>query len=169
MNYISRNLKYVAAACVTAMIGIAAVTSFAQEKEQKDKSKIGHYKGFCSKDSWSSNEKISFTDLREVTLRANGSLSVDGGRNGGISVKGEDRGDILVRACFQTWGRSEAEAKAEAANIRVSTSGTIKAESSAAENNWGVSFEILVPRSTNLTLTANNGGISISSVDGTAD
>lgn len=120
---------------------------------------------FCSGDSWRNGDKVSVKDLRESTAAATGSLNVDGGRNGGVSVKGENRSDVLVRACVQAWGANDAEAKSIASGIRIETGGTIKAESSS-DDNWGVSFEILVPRNTSLNLTAHNGGISIKSVDG---
>jgi len=122
-------------------------------------------KTFCGSNDWTSGDKVSVKDLRESTVAATGSLTVDGGRNGGVSVKGENRSDVLVRACVQAWGSSDAEAKALLSNIRIDTGSVIKAESSSDEN-WSVSYEILVPRNTNLNLTAHNGGISIKSVDG---
>ncbi len=130
----------------------------------QNKAKHKEY-SFCGGDSWNSRDKVSVKDLRESTVSATGSLNVDGGRNGGVSVKGENRSDVLVRACVQAWGANDAEAKALAAGIRIETGGTVKAESSS-DDNWGVSFEILVPRNTSLNLTAHNGGISIKSVDG---
>jgi DUF4097 and DUF4098 domain-containing protein YvlB len=142
-----------------------------QDKEHKlDKDKVKAYKEhkertFCGGDSWNNGEKVSAKDLRESTVAATGGLTVDGGRNGGVSVKGENRSDVLVRACVQAWGNSDAEAKALVANVRIETGSVIKAESSSDEN-WSVSYEILVPRNTNLDLKAHNGGISIKSVDG---
>ena len=139
-----------------------------QEKAEKfDKEKLKSYKTkeFCGGESWSNGEKVSVKDLRESTVAATGNLNVDGGRNGGVSVKGENRSDVLVRACVQAWGSTDAEAKALASSIRIETGGVIKADS-PSDNNWGVSFEILVPRNTSLNIRAFNGGISIKSVDG---
>jgi len=117
-------------------------------------------------DNWSNNgDRVSFRDLREMTIPASGSLSVDGGRNGGIRVKGSERSDVVVRACIQTWGVNDEAAKAAAAGIKISTAGTIKADS-PGEENWSVSYELLVPRSTDLNLKAQNGGIGITSVEG---
>jgi DUF4097 and DUF4098 domain-containing protein YvlB len=65
----------------------------------------------------------------------------------------------------QTWGTSDEAARAVASGIRISTGGTVKAEA-ADDQNWGVSYEVLVPRNTDLNLKAHNGGISISSVEG---
>ncbi len=166
MNLISRNLKYIATALAAAAIGITATTAFAQDKakaEYKEKNK-----SFCSNNNWSSNDKVSFADLREITAASSGSITVDAGKNGGVSVTGEDRNDVLIRACVQAWGANDEAAKAAAASIRISTGGTIKAENTG-EDNWSVSFQISVPRSTNLNLKAHNGGISIANVDGNAE
>jgi hypothetical protein len=139
-----------------------------QEKAEKfDKEKLKAYKTkeFCGGDSWNNGDKVSVKELRESTTSATGGLTVDSGRNGGVSVKGENRSDVLVRACVQAWGDSEADAKSRLSGIRIETGSVVKAESSSDEQ-WSVSFEILVPRNTNLNLTAHNGGISIKSVDG---
>lgn len=121
---------------------------------------------FCSNYNYSSNDKVSYKEMREVNLPAGNLINVDGGRNGGIQVKGENRSDVLVRACVQTMGATDAEARSMAENIRIETGSTIRAEGAGEEANAAVSYEILVPRRTNLKLLAHNGGISIGSVDG---
>jgi hypothetical protein len=166
MNILSRNLKYIAAAAVTAAIGITAASAFGQEAGSKDNTRSE--KSFCSGENWSGNN-VSLRDLREMTIPASGTLNVNGGQNGSISVKGKERSDVLVRACVQTMGATEIEAKSLASAIRVETSPAITAVSSAGDNHWSVSYEVLVPRSTNMQLAAHNGGISISGVDGSAD
>lgn len=143
--------------------------ALAQEKvKEKENYKNKTYsKEFCS-NNWSNGDKVSGSDLREMTV-SGGSLTVDGKRNGGISVKGENRSDILIRACVQTWGNSEEEAKSLAKNIRIETGGTIRAEGMDEEKNWSVSYQISVPRNTNLKLTTLNGGIGVSDVEGTIE
>lgn len=124
------------------------------------------YKEFCSNNNWSNGDKVSVNDLRESTISAGGSLNIDAGRNGGIAVKGENRSDVLLRACVQAWGISDEAAKGIASNIKINTSGGIVKAEGPEENGWSVSFEARVPMNTNLKLNAHNGGISISSVDG---
>jgi hypothetical protein len=156
------------AAVAAALLFVSTTILFGQ-----DKAETGHaYKAekiknkeFCSGENWSNGDRISFRDLREMTIPATGSLSVDSGRNGGIRVKGSDRSDILVRACVQTWGSTDEAARAVASGVRISTGGTVKAEA-AGDENWAVSYELLVPRAMDLNLKAHNGGISISSVEG---
>ena len=139
-----------------------------QEKAEifeNEKLKAYKTKEFCGGESWNNGDKVSVKELRESTTAATGSLIVDSGRNGGVSVKGENRSDVLVRACVQAWGDSDADAKSRLSAIRIETGSTVRAESSSDEQ-WSVSFEILVPRNTSLDLKAHNGGISIKSVDG---
>jgi len=120
---------------------------------------------FCENySSW--GDKESARDLREVTIPATGSIEVDSGKNGGISIKGENRSDILVRACVQAWGDSKAEAQNAVDTTRVETSPVIRAVGASEKTNYSVSFQILVPIRTDLKLSAHNGGISITTVDG---
>ncbi len=169
-SFITRSsIPALAAVMLFVLGGVVLSQEKAEKAEKADKAHKAEYKAkhkeFCSNNNWSNGDKVSFTELREMTLPATGSLSIDGGKNGGIQVKGENRTDVLIRACLQTWGLSDEAAKAIAANIKIGTSGVVKAESND-ESNWSVSYEARVPNSTNLKLTAHNGGISIGSVEG---
>ena len=132
--------------------------------QNKDKEK--KVREFCS-ENWSNDEKVSFREIREMTLKSTGSLGVDAGRNGSIRVKGENRPDVLVRACVTTWGATDEAAKALAGTVRIATDSTIRTEGGSEEKDWSVSYQIFVPTATSLNLSAFNGGISIQSVDGT--
>ncbi len=145
---------------------LTGVDVSAQDKD-KEKNKSRYSNEFCS-NNWSNGDKVSGSELRETTV-SGGSLTVDGKRNGGIRVKGENRSDILIRACIQTWGSSAEEAAQLAKSIRIETGGTVRAEGVREENGWSVSYQILVPRNTNLKLTTMNGGISIADVEGTIE
>jgi len=110
-----------------------------------------------------------YCEMREVTVPAGGHLDIDGGTNGGVTVKGSNRNDVLVRSKVQTSGEDSAESRRVAGEIRVETSaGHIHAVGPSMEGHrgWGVSFEILVPQRTDLELRTHNGGISISGVQG---
>src|SRR5882672_5194583 len=123
-------------------------------------------------DSWSNGRLQGHCEITEQTLPAGGLLVVDGGRNGGVNVKGGDRGDILVRARIQTGAATQAEAEQLAKQIRIETTGQrVHAEGPEQNNNaqWSVSFEIFVPRQSDLSLSASNGGVSIADVQGKID
>lgn len=160
MNTVS--VKTVRSAFLLAIVCISASVVFGQTKsEEKSKNR-----DFCSYNNYSSDNKVPFRESRELNVAAGSLVAVDARRNGGVQVKGENRSDVLVRACVQTIGATEEEARAVAKNIRIETGSTIRAENGGEESNWSVSYEILVPRSSNLKLTAHNGGVSISSVEG---
>ena len=167
MKFYERYLPFVFLAIVTFLLGLAVSPAHSQDK-MKEKLRSKEHRGFCESNSWSDNERVSFSEVRELNASAGGTISVDGRQNGGISVKGEDRSDVAIRACVQSWGRSDDAARAVASGIRINTSGTIRAESSE-DRNWSVSYELRVPRSSNLNLTAHNGGISITGVSGDAE
>lgn len=148
----SFNLRF---CLVFLLFTLGVVPSFAQNNSE-----------FCS-DNWSNNDRASVKELRETKISAKNLLTVDGRRNGGIRVVGENRSDVLVRACVQTWAKDDARARSLAQNIRIETGSIIRAEGVADnESGWGVSYEIRVPRSTNLKLITHNGGIGINSVEG---
>jgi hypothetical protein len=150
-----RNLPHFTVALLTLILGIGAVSAFGNTA-----------KGFCDDNNWSNGDNVTFKELREITAPAGGTITVDGRQNGGISIRGENRSDVLIRACVQTWGKSDDAAKSIAGDIKISTSGTIQAENSSGDKGWSVSYEISVPRSSNVDLTAHNGGLSVKGVDG---
>ena len=55
--------------------------------------------------------RASFCEMREQSVAAAGVLSVDAGPNGGISIKGWDRSDILLRSQVSTYAPTEDEAR----------------------------------------------------------
>ena len=108
--------------------------------------------------------------IKELTIPSTGgAITVDGKKNGGVSVKGWDRAEILVRAKIQTWAETEPEAQSLTGQISIETSGgRIQAEgpSTSGERGWAVSFEVFVPRNSDLSLKTHNGGVSIADVRG---
>jgi hypothetical protein len=109
-------------------------------------------------------------EIKEQTLaQTGGTLDVDGARNGGIAVKGWERSEILVRYRLESQGATQAEADNMASQVRVATAGgRIRAEGPESEGKayWSVTYEIFVPRQSNLSLHTHNGGISVSDVQG---
>ena len=107
-------------------------------------------------------------EVRELTLPAGGTLSVDARQNGSIRVAGESRRDVELRAIVQAWGRDEAEAQSIASAVNVRTDGEVRAEGPSREGRagWSVSYRVLVPRETDLSLETVNGSIAIADVQG---
>jgi len=125
-----------------------------------------------------SRERALSCEVRESNLGPSGKLTIEPGRNGGITVKGWAQNSVFVRARLEAWGESEAEARNIASQIRVDTAGgRIDATgpdfdgflASNQYRSWAVSFEIFTPWNTDLTLGSHNGGITISDIRGQID
>ena len=122
----------------------------------------------CEQGGWKSYKDLkNFCETRDLTMAApNGQpLTVDGGPNGGITVRGWDGPNVRIRAKVQAWGSSEAAAASRAHRISIATQGNaIRSSDPEKDHDWSVSYEIFVPRTTALALNTTNGGISIDNV-----
>lgn len=139
------------------LITLAAATAFAQTKSLACDSNNNH------------NNQASACEMREQTIAYGGKLNVDGGTNGGVSIKGWDSSSVLIRSKVDTWGADDATAKNIAAQVHVNWSaGQISATGpeTSHDQSWAVSYEIFVPRSADMALKTHNGGISIADVRG---
>lgn len=108
-------------------------------------------------------------EIKEQTVPAGGTITVDGRTNGGISIKGWERNEVLVRSKIETRAPTQVEADQLAGAIRIETAAlNIRAEGpdSREDYQWYVSYEIFVPRRSDLSLQAHNGGVSIVDVHG---
>jgi hypothetical protein len=117
-------------------------------------------------------DRAKHCEIREDTIGGANPLDIDAGRNGGIRVRGWDRGDVLVRTRIESYADTDADARRLVAGVRVETAGgRVRAEGPDTmdrDEGWSVSFEINVPRNAMLTLNTNNGGISIDDFRGSA-
>lgn len=150
-------------AFVLMVLGVVSAPALAQ-KEGKDS---------LACREWQSGTRAVHCEIKEQTLPAAGGLiKVDGRQNGGVSVKGWERNEVLVRARIQTAAPSQAEADALASQIVINTSGaniSASGPDNRKDHSWSVSFEVSVPRRSDLSLQTHNGGISISDVHGRLD
>jgi DUF4097 and DUF4098 domain-containing protein YvlB len=121
--------------------------------------------------SWD-NDRAHFCEVRNVTLRPQSKLSVDGGMNGGVSFHGWDRNEVKVVAMIQANASDDNQAESLAKQINVSTDGgRIHADgpSSSGRRGWSVSYDIYVPRHSNIEAITQNGGVSAESIEGDID
>jgi DUF4097 and DUF4098 domain-containing protein YvlB len=138
-------------------ITLAAASAFAQTKSLT-----------CDNENHRNNQVIS-CEVREQTIAYGGRLTVDGGVNGGVSIKGWDNASVLVRSKVETYAADDATAKSIAAQIHVNWSaGQVNASGPEMTHgqNWAVSYEVFVPRNADLSLKTHNGGISIADIRG---
>jgi DUF4097 and DUF4098 domain-containing protein YvlB len=150
-----------------AILCFACSSVVAQRSQREDRGK--EERGLSCNDNWN-GDRPSHCVIKEQQVAATGGvITVDGRKNGGVTVKGWERNEILVRAKIQTWADTEAEAQAMALQIGIETGGAnIHAEGPETRDHkgWAVSFEVSVPRNSNLSLKAHNGGIGVSNVRG---
>ncbi len=113
-----------------------------------------------------------YCTIAERTLRPGGVIRVNAHPNGGVSVVGWDRSEIQLRAKISARARSEARAEELGQAVELVIDGTkISAEGPRTSNreSWWVSFELRVPRNSDLYLRAQNGGIDVADVRGDMD
>ena len=152
---------------IAALVASTGIAGLAQKDKVKEKSLN------CREDSWNNDRLVNNCEIREQTLAlSGGTIAIDGKPNGGVSVKGWDQNQVLVRARVQTAAPTAAEAEALGRQIRVETSGA-KIFASGPDNrrdyHWNVCYEVFVPRRADLSLETTNGGIAIADVNGRID
>ena len=127
---------------IAVLVTFAGVSVFAQRERGGSLS--------CRDNNSYNDRLVANCEIREQTLApSGGTIGIDGRQNGGVSVKGWDQNQVLVRARVQTGAPSAAEAEALAKQIRIETSGA-KIFASGPDNrrdyHWDVSYEVFVPR-----------------------
>jgi hypothetical protein len=147
---------------LTAILILAAVAAAAQQVDNHERTMN------CDSGNRSRGDQATHCEIREIPMSAVRQLTVDGGRNGGVQVKGWSRSDALVRAQIQTWAPAGTDPRGMASQVHIQTGGTVQANgpSFGDRHGWAVSYEVFVPHRTDLSLKAHNGGLSIKDVTG---
>jgi hypothetical protein len=151
-----------AAACIGLALSTGSVPLLAQLHDNSEKQLTCANAGYDS-------DRARHCEIREQSLASIGRLTIDPGQNGGATVKGWMRGDVLVRTRVEASADTEAASAIMASRVLVDGSGgQVRATGPESANNswWSVSYEIFVPQMTDLSLKTNNGGITISDVRG---
>src|ERR1700677_2527023 len=123
----------------SAWIGLALSTAgiplFAQLQDNSEKQMTCQNGGY-------DGESARHCEIREQALSSIGRLSIDSGQNGGATVKGWLRSDVLVRARVEASGETEAAAAIMASQVSIdSAGGQVRAIGPVSTNNsgWSVS------------------------------
>jgi len=146
---------------LTLMICLPVMAQMQNNTEQSLKCNDGN--------NWRNNKNFSACQIKEQTIAGTSLIDVDGGQNGGASVKGWDRNDILVRYQVQTWAPTESEAQGMMTQVAVRTAGgQIRADAPdfGSNHGWSVSYEIFVPHRMNVKMNTHNGGVHIADIGG---
>ncbi len=150
------------AACLGLAVSIGGVPLHAQMQNNIEKQLA------CS-NGRIDNDRARHCEIREQSLPSIGRLNIDASPNGGATVKGWLRGDVLVRARVEASGENEGAAAIMASRVTIDGSGgQVRATGPESQNNswWSVTYEIFVPQLSDVTLKTHNGGLTISDVRG---
>lgn len=128
---------------------------------------------WCTEDNsnhtYNGKRSYKHCEVREITLSDRDRITVDGRVNGGIKVQAWDKDEILIRAKVRAWAPNEEDAYELAQDVKISTRGTIEANNpgrNKKRQSTSVSYELYVPKESNLDLNTHNGGVSIADVEG---
>jgi hypothetical protein len=125
----------------------------------------------CDTGVWRTNGLENFCKIVDTPAPFLGSLHVKSG-NGAITIRAWDEPSVFVRARIDTSSASLFDATLLADRIAITVAGA-EVEASGPPTNftmsWSVSWEILVPRNLDLSLTTGNGTIAISDITGRID
>jgi hypothetical protein len=108
----------------------------------------------------------SYSEIREFTLPFLGSLDVDTGGVGSISVQGGDRLDVAVRAEIVGSEGDDFEDRFTVSLVRIDTPSNQIRVSGPRGRSWSVNLAILVPRESGLELRTGVGAIGIADTTG---
>ena len=116
-------------------------------------------------------DRVRHCEVREASWRAAGVVKADARPNGGVHVKGWDRDEVRLRVRVTASAPTAEEARSLASQVRVETDGGVRVsgpESRGREYQWSASFRLDVPRTGEVDLQADNGGIHIEDFSGRA-
>jgi putative adhesin len=147
---------------------MAAALALAAQAALGGETRSGSDDDWCRESGWNGG-RARHCEVRETALPAGARLHVDARPNGGIEVKGWDRGEARLRVRITAMGDTAEEARAVASQVRVVTDGAIRAtgpEARDGERRWYASFRLDVPRDSDVDLQADNGGLHVSGMAG---
>ncbi len=147
-----------------AFLAVLAVAYPAQAQVQWEASETG----WCEEE-WGERDTDRFCEVLTARIAATGRLDIDAGMNGGVKVDGWTDAGVQIRA--KVWANASSEERAQeiARAVRVfADGGRIGAEGpdTGRREGWGVTYEILTPRETDLDIRTHNGGIEVADVAG---
>jgi hypothetical protein len=98
-----------------------------------------------------------------------GTITVDGLRNGGVTVIGSGPDSLIVKTRLEVQARTMADARAIARDVRTVVRGSrIQAEGPRTDNDswWSANLVIWTPQKSDLRLSAQNGPMTVEDVSG---
>jgi len=114
-----------------------------------------------------------FCEVRVTGVRSPAkSISMEGLRNGGVSVTGWTRDSMVVRTRIRVTARTQSEAREIASQIRTTIRGgdvIVDGPRNHDENQWNASLYAMIPERSNLRVETRNGPVGLSELRGDID
>lgn len=112
----------------------------------------------------------AYCEVREMRVRApSGPISMEGLRNGGVSVTGWNYDSLVVRTRIRVTARSQADARDIAKRIRTVLRGSsvdVEGPRNTDDEQWHASLIAMVPRRSDLRVGTSNGPVTVEQVNG---
>ena len=146
-----------------------------QKKVEREKSDEDYFSADCQKNYERSFSNYAARQIAEERLTLSRAavpvLDIEGSRNGGVSIRGWDQPDILIRVCKLASADDDATAQALLKQLTISTEGgKVRAREpeggSERRSSWTVQFSISVPRDLAIEASVHNGGLSLTNLIG---
>jgi DUF4097 and DUF4098 domain-containing protein YvlB len=114
-----------------------------------------------------------YCEVKQTGARApGGTISMEGLRNGGVSVTGWDRDSLFIRTRIRVTATSQAEARSVAAQVRTIVRGSqviVEGPRNMDDVQWTASLYTMVPRRSDLRVGTRNGPVTVEQVRGNLD
>jgi hypothetical protein len=146
-----------------------------QKRSSEDRSVDGELEEDCQRlynnSYFDQAVKLIAEEKRTLSRSSVNAINVEGSMNGGVSIKGWDRQDILVKACKLASAQDKEEAQRLLDQVTISTEGgKIFSRgpdgSTGGRQAWVVQFFIYVPRDLAVEASVHNGGLSLQNLVG---
>ena len=154
-------IKAIGAAAAFAALGFLPVLATAQQSDEDWRADCLERRG--------RGDLVRFCDVRVTQIAAPaGALRVAPGTNGGVAIEGWTGNRVEIHARIEARAGSDAEARALAETVRVSTTSGISATGpeNDRDSNWNINFLVYVPLNSDLDIATENGPLSVRSVSG---
>ena len=171
-----RKVTVVFAIVLLALVAVQASHNSSQRKAKEKGSVEKNYDEDCEQmfSHSMTNLAARLVGQEEKTLSRSevSVLNVEGSPNGGVSIKGWDKSDILIRACKMVGAETQEEAQALLNQLTISAeNGRVRVQSPdknalGHRQNWVVQFRIYVPRDLAVEASVHNGGLALSNLAG---
>ncbi len=114
-----------------------------------------------------------YCEIHQTGARApGGTITVEGLRNGGVSLTGWDRDSLAIRTRIRVTARSQSDAKEVASQVRTTIRGSnvvVDGPRNDDDVQWSASVYAMVPRRSDLRAQTSNGPVLVENVFGNID